>query len=79
MQNVVCVQGSYTVRAAYDCKIKGYVTGAQLKLAATLRSRTAGPQDESRCSAIHKFNCDSKRAGGTPALLMTTAKSKAPA
>src|SRR5277367_4516591 len=29
-----------------------------LKTAATLRSRTAGPQDESHCSAIHESNCE---------------------
>ncbi len=34
------------------------VKGARLKAAATLRSRTAGSQDESRCSAIHKFNSE---------------------
>ena len=38
--------------------------------AATLRTGTAGSQDESRCSAIHKFNFRFKgnRAGETPAL-----------
>jgi len=34
----------------------GHGNGAQLKLAATLRSRSAGSQDESRCSVIHKVN-----------------------
>jgi hypothetical protein len=36
-------------------KFKSNANGAQLKLAATLRSRTAGSQDESPCRAIHKF------------------------
>jgi len=51
-------------------KVKNNVNSAQLKLAATLRTGTAGSQDESRCSAIHKFNFRIKgdRAGGTPAL-----------
>src|SRR5271168_2855878 len=40
-------------------EFKDRFNGARLKkkqAAATLRSRTAGSQDESRCSAIHKFN-----------------------
>ena len=37
-------------------KSEGNVNGARLKAAATLRSRSAGSQDESRCSAIHRFN-----------------------
>src|SRR5271170_972425 len=40
----------------YECAVKG----ANLNVAATLRSRSAGSQDESRCSAIHKFNCSGK-------------------
>ena len=32
-------------------------------MAATLRSRTAGSQDESCCGAIHKFNCPGEGAG----------------
>jgi hypothetical protein len=36
-------------------QIQSDVNGAQLKLGATLRSRTAGSQDESPCRAIHKF------------------------
>jgi hypothetical protein len=36
-------------------QIQSNVNGAQLKLGATLRSRTAGSQDESPCRAIHKF------------------------
>jgi hypothetical protein len=34
----------------------------EARLAATLRSRTAGPQNESRCSAIHKFRSNVKGA-----------------
>jgi hypothetical protein len=35
-----------------------------LKTAATLRSRTAGSQDESGCSAIHKLNGEGDGARG---------------
>jgi hypothetical protein len=41
-------------------QIQSNVNGAQLKLAATLRSRTAGSQDESPCRAIHRFNSNGK-------------------
>jgi len=42
-------------------QIQSNVKGAQLKLAATLRSRTAGSQDESPCRAIHKFKSNGRR------------------
>ena len=34
----------------------GHVNDAHLKVAATLRSRAAGSQDESRCCVIHRVN-----------------------
>jgi hypothetical protein len=43
----------------YECSFEGNVKGAGLKqkqAGATLRSRTAGSQDESRCGAVHKCN-----------------------
>jgi hypothetical protein len=43
-----------------DCEFNSNVKGARLKAAATLRSRTAGFQDESPCWAIHRFKNNGK-------------------
>jgi hypothetical protein len=55
---VIALEYSTTANARWNGLLRiqkqSNAKGTQLKLAATVRSRTAGSQDESRCSAIHK-------------------------